>query len=147
MTKWTWVFLALVACGAGSADGAPSGAQVAAAPAPAAAKDVSVTALAEAQARGARILDVRTVTEWNEGHVPGAIHVPLDQLDAEAPALAGVPKDQPVYLICASGGRSKVAANRLAKAGFQAYNVEGGTNGWIAAGLPVEKPAPAAPTP
>lgn len=147
MTKLSWVLVGFVACGGGPADGAPSGQEVAAAPAAPVAKDVGVAALAEVQARGARIIDVRTLPEWNEGHVPGAVHVPLDQLTAESPALAGQDKAQPVYLICASGGRSKVAANRLAKAGFTAFNVEGGTNGWIAAGYPIEKPVPAAPTP
>lgn len=149
MTVLTWLLVGLVGCGGGSGGGAPAGDAAPEAPAAAAPArvDVDVPALVEAQARGAKVIDVRTLPEWNDGHVPGAVHVPLDELTPDHPALAGHPKDQPVYLVCAVGGRSRVAADRLAQAGFAAYNVEGGTNGWIAAGHPVEKPSGAAPTP
>lgn len=84
------------------------------------------------------LVDVRTDAEWAQGHAPGAVHIPLDQLEARMSELAGK-KAEPVYLICASGGRSSAAQKFLQKQGYtQAINVAGGTNGWRAAGYPVE---------
>lgn len=83
------------------------------------------------------VIDVRTPSEWSQGHVPGAVHIPLNQLGArmgELEAYAG----QPVYLICRSGARSGQAQAMLAKAGIPTTNVSGGTMAWTAAGYPLE---------
>ncbi len=84
------------------------------------------------------LLDVRTPSEYADGHVPGALSLPLDGLSARLEALAEH-RAGPVHLICASGGRSARAQRLLLEAGFaRPINVEGGTRAWIAAGLPVE---------
>ena len=83
---------------------------------------------------------MRSDEEWAEGHVPGAVHVPIDQLRPDHPGLAGVDSGKPVYFICAVGGRSSRATDQMAKAGWQAVNVKGGTQAWVAKGKPLEKP-------
>jgi rhodanese-related sulfurtransferase len=95
----------------------------------------------ERQQRGesAHLLDVRTPAEHAEVHVPGVHLLPLDRLDAEQMARsAGFTKDTPLYILCRSGNRAKQAAEKLERAGFSACHVvEGGTMGWVEAGLPV----------
>lgn len=88
-----------------------------------------------------QLLDVRTPVEYAEAHVQQALNVPLDDLDpAKLHAVGGVAKDQPVYLLCRTGGRAQKAAEKFARAGFDnGVVVEGGTLGWIEAGLPVER--------
>lgn len=91
--------------------------------------------LAAALENGAYLLDVRRDDEYAEAHVPGAVHIPLDQL---ADRSGEVPAEQRIHVICASGGRSMAAAKALSGAGVDAVNVAGGTNAWIEAGRPVE---------
>lgn len=84
---------------------------------------------AEARAavtKGATLLDVRTVDEFQELHLPGATNLPLDQLFDR---LASVPKDRPVVVYCAVGSRSSVAAALLAKAGYDVMDL-GGMGNW-----------------
>ena len=85
------------------------------------------------------VLDVRTPVEFAEVHVQQARSVPLDKFSVNDLAASGEAKrEQPVYLLCASGERAALAAGKLAVAGFTApIVVAGGTNAWIAAGLPV----------
>lgn len=87
------------------------------------------------------LLDVRTPAEHAQIHVPGVHLVPLDRLDATALAgLNGFAKDHPVYLLCRSGNRAKQAAQQLEKEGFaECVVVEGGTQAWADAGLPVNR--------
>ncbi|MCE0497424.1 MAG: rhodanese-like domain-containing protein, partial [Methylacidiphilales bacterium] len=87
------------------------------------------------------LLDVRTPVEYAEVHVPQASNVPLDQFDPKSLLASGqLPKDQPVYLLCRSGGRASKAAEKFAKEGLDnAVVVEGGTLAWIDAGLPVNR--------
>lgn len=83
--------------------------------------------------RELQVIDVRRAGEFAAGHVPGAIHLPLDRLEA---ASAGLPRDRPTAVICAGGYRSSAAASLLAHRGFkQLVNVVGGTSAWIAAGF------------
>lgn len=67
-------------------------------------------------ARGARILDVRTASEFAQGHVQGALHIPLDALKGRMTELE--PKDRPILVYCASGLRSGRAKEFLDQAGF-----------------------------
>lgn len=92
------------------------------------------------------LIDVRTGMEWNGGHAVGARHVPLGSLDPAAVMAARQGKaDDPIYIICASGGRSASACDAFHRAGFtQAVNVTGGTSAWSRAGLPIERDAKAA---
>lgn len=103
----------------------------AAAPAP----EVDLETFAEAVAAGAAVLDVRNLDEYVEMHVPGAVLVPLPELGER---LDAIPQARPLYVICASGGRSRAAADALvAQVGIEAVNVAGGTKGWVASGRPV----------
>lgn len=95
--------------------------------------EVSIADLSDAREQGAYVLDVRRDEEYTEAHVPGAVHIALDQL---ADRWGEVPKDQRVYVICASGHRSLVAAKALAEAGVDAVSVAGGTKAWLAEGRP-----------
>jgi rhodanese-related sulfurtransferase len=83
---------------------------------------------------GALVLDVREADEWEAGHAPGALHVPLAELGSCHPEIA---RDRPVYVICRSGNRSGYAAQALAAAGWDARNVADGMFGWQAAGRPM----------
>lgn len=82
------------------------------------------------------LLDVRTEIEFAQMHLPGAINIPLDRL----PARAGeVPTGKPVIVVCATGNRSIVGSQLLLQAGHtDVYNLQGGTMGWMMAGLPLE---------
>lgn len=77
---------------------------------------VDLTAILQ---QGATILDVRTPAEFAQGHVKGAVNIPLDQLQRST---AKVPKGKPVITCCLSGGRSGVAEGILRQQGFEAYN-------------------------
>lgn len=84
------------------------------------------------------LVDVRTPAEFREVHAVGAQLVPLDVLDRRLVLAARGDNPGPVYLICASGIRSVKAAEQLRRTGLEDVQVvEGGTNAWIAAGLPV----------
>lgn len=91
---------------------------------------------------GAWLLDVRENEEWAAGYAPGARHIPLGELGART---AEIPQDQPVYVICRSGGRSARAAQALAAAGWETINVTGGMQDWAAAGRPMATDSGAAP--
>jgi len=102
---------------------------------------ISPTNLAELCKGGKKIelIDVRTPVEYREVHVEIARNVPLDQLDVAAlmQARSGT-ANEPLYVICRSGGRGLQACERFLKAGFSnVVNVEGGTMACVEAGLPV----------
>jgi rhodanese-related sulfurtransferase len=82
------------------------------------------------------LLDVREPGEWEAGHAPWAVHLPLSSLAAGA----GLPEDaqaRPLVVICRSGNRSRQAAELLAARGSQTVDVIGGMRDWAGAGLPV----------
>jgi rhodanese-related sulfurtransferase len=80
------------------------------------------------------LLDVREDDEWQAGHAPDAVHIPLSELNARAQE---VPDDRDVYVICRSGARSAQAAAAFNRAGWKAANVDGGMHAWEAAGRPM----------
>jgi rhodanese-related sulfurtransferase len=92
---------------------------------------------------GILLLDVRTPMEFAEVHVPQARNEPLDRLNPKTFLAADNPqKTLPVYLLCRSGGRAAKAAEKFARDGFDAaVVVDGGTQAWIEAGLPVKRGA------
>ena len=98
------------------------------------AREVDQSAYVEAHATGYVTVDVRELHEYVLGHVPGALSIPLSRLASRLPE---VPAGGPVYVICASGNRSKVGADLLHRAGRDAYSVMGGTSAWAGAGRPV----------
>lgn len=136
--------LALVAllggCAGSPVEGAPSTAGATTSAAKPAIRDVDVATLkADMEAGRVPVLyDVRTPGEYAGGHVEGAILLPVSELQARVGELEKW-RGQPVYLICASGGRSAAAARILAEKGFSAVNVQGGTSAWVAAGHPTVK--------
>ena len=95
--------------------------------------EIGIDELEPRREQGAFLLDVRRDDEYAEGHVPGAVLIPLDQL---AGRWQEVPEGD-VLVICRSGARSAAAARALNEAGRTATNVAGGTLAWIAAGHPV----------
>ncbi|MGL4650904.1 MAG: rhodanese-like domain-containing protein, partial [Caldilineaceae bacterium] len=77
---------------------------------------------------GMMLLDVRGRSEFAEGHLPGAINVPLGYL---AQRLGEIPHDNPVVTYCASGYRSQIGASLLQAAGFSnAMTLNEGVEGW-----------------
>lgn len=85
----------------------------------------------------ALVLDVRSASEWNGGHIAQARHVPLEQLDSQLAELEKF-KQRTVIVGCQSGARSMGACKRLRKLGFEkVYNLAGGMSAWRDAGLPV----------
>ncbi|MBA2505158.1 MAG: rhodanese-like domain-containing protein [Thermoleophilaceae bacterium] len=84
-----------------------------------------------------QLVDVRRHDEWDEGHIEGAVHLPLETLTAAADMLA---TDRPIVFYCKVGERSKMAADAFAASGFDAMDLEGGINAWKDAGKPVTTP-------
>ncbi|QDV32797.1 rhodanese-like domain-containing protein [Tautonia plasticadhaerens] len=85
------------------------------------------------------LIDVRTPVEFREVHAEPARLVPLDALDPRAVmASRDAAGGEPLYVICRSGNRARMASEKFASAGFSnVVNVEGGTVAWEQAGLPV----------
>ena len=90
-----------------------------------------------------QFVDVRTMEEYASGHASRAVNIPLDTLTANLDKLE---RNEPVYLICETGNRSKKAAVILKEAGYpNVINVTGGTKAWSAANLPMETKPPHGP--
>jgi rhodanese-related sulfurtransferase len=88
----------------------------------------------------ALIIDVREPNEWTQAHAPGAVLVPLGQLNGKAPDL---PRDRTLLMMCRTGGRSQNATQFLQAQGFEnVHNVSGGIVAWNHAGLPTASGAP-----
>ena len=101
------------------------------------APEVDIETFAEAHAQGAAVLDVREDDEWVDARIPGVTHIPLGQLGQR---LQEVPAGRPLYVVCAVGARSLMAATALQnQAGIEAISVAGGTNAWVASGRDVER--------
>ncbi|QDV78522.1 MBL fold metallo-hydrolase [Botrimarina mediterranea] len=81
------------------------------------------------------LIDVRSIGEWNTGHIPQAQHLFLGELPA---SLDQIDRNKPVVTQCQSGMRSSVAASLLVNAGFDVINLAGGYNAWNRAGLPTQ---------
>jgi hydroxyacylglutathione hydrolase len=82
------------------------------------------------------VVDVRRDDEWEEGHIPGAIHIPLAALSKR---FAEIPNDKPIAVHCQGGTRSAIAASILETNSIHAANVPGGFSEWIASGYAVER--------
>ncbi|MER5884517.1 rhodanese-like domain-containing protein [Streptomyces sp. NPDC001941] len=89
------------------------------------------------------VIDVRTPGEHAAGHVPGAVNVPLDSLHELLPELGRAVVRRELVAVCASGQRSATAVARLAEAGIAARSLDGGTQAWERAGLPLRTPGDA----
>src|SRR6185437_6814344 len=98
-----------------------------------AAERVDVSTAQEMWRAGDPIIDVRSPSEYAQGHIAGALNVPLDTLPLGARKLP----DGPILTACGMGGRAGRAAELLDLAGRTAFFIAGGTKAWAAAGLPV----------
>jgi len=90
------------------------------------------------------VLDVRAPAEYQSGHIPGAHLAPVDELQASDLAgivdIADLSPANPLYLTCHAGKRAEKAAQLLHEAGLEhLVLVEGGTEAWQKAGLPINK--------
>jgi rhodanese-related sulfurtransferase len=88
------------------------------------------------------VLDVRTAQEFAAGHVPGAINISHDELEARIQELEQV-REKDVVVYCRSGRRTGIALGVLERAGFKrTYHLEGDYLGWTAAGRVTERTSP-----
>lgn len=80
------------------------------------------------------LLDVRENEEWQQGHAPGAVHIPM----AEVPSrIEEIDANAELYVVCKAGGRSLRVVEYLAQIGYAATNVDGGMLAWHDAGRPL----------
>ena len=99
-------------------------------------REIDIDRAAVVHAEGGTFVDVREPYEFREGHVPGAVNMPMGRLTSR---LGELDRTRPVHLVCATGNRSSAMTDVLSAAGFDAVNVAGGTTAWIRAGHPIEK--------
>ena len=78
--------------------------------------------------KGITLLDIRSDKEYKVGHIPGSVHIPLEDVGGKVKKLR---KDKDVVVYCQSGNRSIWAIKRLMGMGFTSlYNLKGGYNAW-----------------
>ncbi|MFP5352868.1 MAG: rhodanese-like domain-containing protein [Actinomycetota bacterium] len=85
----------------------------------------------------AHIIDVREQSEWNAGHIEGALHIPMGEIPER---LDDIPDGRALVAVCRSGGRSEQVARFLSDKGFEIENLDGGMEAWAKAGLPIVGP-------
>ncbi|MGL4742924.1 MAG: rhodanese-like domain-containing protein [Dermatophilaceae bacterium] len=96
--------------------------------------DVPVADLAD----DAVILDIREQDEWDRGHAPTAVHVPMSELPGRVDELAPfLDRADPLVVTCRSGGRVQRVMPWLAQQGYVVANLDGGMRAWQAAGKPL----------
>ena len=101
--------------------------------------------LKDADLSGVSFVDVRTKDEYELGHIPGAINLPLDELREH---LSEIPQDKPVWVYCGVGLRGYLASNILKDNGFkEVRNLIGGIKTYKAATAPVRLPEPSPSAP
>ena len=86
---------------------------------------ISTTELENKLKENIKLIDVRTPDEFRRGHIKNAKNIPLNKIGSFTP-VAG----EKTYVICHSGARSKLAAKKLKKRGFDVVNVKGGMHAW-----------------
>lgn len=84
-------------------------------------------------------LDVRTVDEYEEGHIAGAINIDVLQPGFDKTCIARLPKNKTIALYCRSGNRSKKAASILSKLKYKVIELNTGYMGWVKEGKDIEK--------
>src|SRR5438128_4435943 len=99
----------------------------------------------DALPEGTKVVDVREDSEWEQGHLPGALHISKSYVEQEIEG--AVPdREAPVVLYCAGGIRSLFAAQTLAQMGYtDVASMSGGFQAWKSAGLPWDKPVTLSP--
>lgn len=92
-----------------------------------------------------QVLDVRTMEEFNQGHIKNAFLADWKDQSAFKENISSLDKKRPVLVYCAAGPRSDAAADYLSSQGFKVSELSGGINAWKAAGKPLSMDAPATP--
>ena len=87
------------------------------------------------EAGAAQVIDVRADHEWRAGRIPGAVHIPLEDLSERA---GEIDRERPVVFYCRGGNRSGMAVQAFSEAGYAASKLAGGITAWAVGGLPVE---------
>lgn len=77
------------------------------------------------------LLDVREDHEFRAGHIDGIQHIPMGELSARQDE---IPEEATIVCVCRSGDRSGTVADALARAGYDAHNLDGGMHAWAATG-------------
>ena len=95
---------------------------------------ISVVELQHQLPGQAQLVDVRSASEFAAGHIPGAMNIPMDQIETR---LDDLHPHTPLVLICQAGRRARMTAGLLEPCQRQMSILEGGTSAWIQAGLPV----------
>ena len=90
-----------------------------------------------------RLIDVREQQEYDSGHIPGAVWIPMFLVPLRADEFKST---GPVYVVCRSGNRSGQVVTWLASQGIHTVNVHGGTQMWQYQGFPIETNTPAGRT-
>ncbi|GIL36356.1 rhodanese-like domain-containing protein [Phycicoccus sp. DTK01] len=104
--------------------------------------DVPVSAVPD----DATFLDIREQDEWDRGHAPGAVHIPMAELPQRLDELAPfLDRDEPLVVTCRSGGRVSRVLPWLAQQGYEVANLDGGMRAWHAEGRPMEAAGGAEP--
>jgi rhodanese-related sulfurtransferase len=128
--------LAIVLLAASGVLGGPSSTPAPTAGVAALPAEVDVATAARLSAEGAVLVDVREDVEWEAGHIPSAVHIPLGELEARAGEL---PAGKPVVVVCRSGNRSAQGRDILLATGrTDVTSMAGGVRAWQAAGQPYE---------
>jgi len=83
------------------------------------------------------LIDIREESEWDQGHIPGAIHLGKGIIERDIERVVPDPGEE-LVLYCGGGYRSVLAADNLQKMGYKAVSMSGGISGWREAGGPVE---------
>lgn len=95
------------------------------------ATEVTIGELADVIERGGFVLDVREDDEWEDGHVPNATHIPMNEVSEN---MDKIDDGARVFVICRSGKRSMTVANFLESQGLDVVSVAGGTDAWVSSG-------------
>src|SRR5579862_1800779 len=95
---------------------------------------IDVVTLRDQSPAQMQLVDVRSASEFASGHIPGAVNIPMDQIEGRLDDLR--PKT-PLVLICQTGKRARMTAGLLEPCQREIAVLEGGTSAWIRAGLPV----------
>ena len=104
--------------------------------------EIPVTQLADE----AVVLDIREQDEWDHGHAPAAVHIPMSELPARVDELVPfLDSDDALVLTCRSGNRTQRVMPWLEQQGYDVANMTGGMLAWHAAGKPLEASGPTDP--
>lgn len=88
------------------------------------------------------LVDVRECAEWDRGHAPNAVHIPLLELESR---LDELPKTRPLVVTCRGGGRASRAVTFLRQEGYDACSLSGGMVEWFRQNRPLQHRGPGAP--